>query len=188
MYPALLERLTMAISRARKALFLGLGSALTITASTFGVAYAGPVTAAVPEAVPAETTTTTTEEMPLAFETLNYPHSATIKADTGALLKRGNGNLVMKTACTGSDDILIYSRVGIRDFCFDVKAKPAYLTLEIPQAYGIWTGADPVKTTIKETDGTVTAFNAVANDFTGFGESGSTEGDATIVVELRVNG
>ncbi|WP_327166749.1 hypothetical protein [Streptomyces zaomyceticus] len=173
----------MAISRARKALLLGLGSALTITASTLGVAHAEPVTGA----VAAATATTTTEEMPLAVETLNYPNAATIKADTGALLKRGNGNLVMKT-CTGTDDILIYSRVGIRDFCFDVKAKPAYLTLEIPQAYGIWTTNDPVKTTLKETDGTVSAFNAPANDFTGFGESGSTDGEGTILVELRING
>ncbi|MEU3401783.1 hypothetical protein [Streptomyces filamentosus] len=179
MFPALLERLKMAIFRARKALLLGLGSVLTITASTLGIAHAGPSSAAV------SVVTASSEVMPLAVETLNYPNAAQIKADTGALLKRGNGNLVMKS-CTGTDDILIYSRLGIRDYCFDVKAKPAYLTLEIPQAYGIWTTADPVKTTLRETNGTVTTLTAPARDFTGFGESGSVDGDGTILLELRI--
>ncbi|MFE3127451.1 hypothetical protein ACFXHD_28995 [Streptomyces hydrogenans] len=180
---ALSERHAVAISRARKALLLGLGSVLVAAASTLGVAHAEPgaeVVAAV-----------TGDEMPSSVEKLGYPNAAAIQADTGALLKRGDGNLVIETCASTStgaplNDITIYSRVGIRDFCFDVKAKPAFLTLEIPEAYGIWTTGDPVKSTLKEADGTVTVINAPANDFTGYGEAGSVDGEGTILVELRI--
>ncbi|MFK3734628.1 hypothetical protein ACI2LJ_30675 [Streptomyces sp. NPDC088090] len=130
-------------------------------------------------------TAATGDEMPSSVEKLDYPNAAAIQADTGALLKRGNGNLLLKT-CDGSDDITVYSRVGVKDFCFDVKAKPAFLTLEIPEAYGIWTSGDPVKNTLKKPDGTVAVVNAPANDFTGYGEAGSVDGEGTILVELRI--
>ncbi|MFE9614207.1 hypothetical protein [Streptomyces sp. NPDC006012] len=123
-------------------------------------------------------------DMPYAIEDFNYPGAAQIQEETGALLKRGDGHMVM-TSCDGSEDIQIMSRTGQQDFCFDITAKPAFLTLEIPQAYGIWTSADPVKTTIREDDGTTTVINAPANDFTGYGESGAS-GDPTMLIELRV--
>lgn len=122
--------------------------------------------------------------MPYAIEDFNYPGAAQIREETGALLKRGDGHMVM-TSCDGSEDIQIMSRTGQQDFCFDITAKPAFLTLEIPQAYGIWTSADPVKTTIREDDGTTTVINARANDFTGYGESGAS-GKPTMLIELRV--
>ncbi|MGW2349703.1 hypothetical protein [Actinacidiphila glaucinigra] len=144
---------------------------------TLGVAYAD-------NGSTAASATTTASEMPHAIEDFDYPGAAQIQEETGALLKRGDGHLLMRT-CDGSEDILIMSRTGQKDFCFDVTAKPAFLTLEIPQAYGIWTSADPVKTTIREDDGTTTVINAPANDFTGYGESGAS-GNPTMLIELRV--
>ncbi|MFB7030217.1 MULTISPECIES: hypothetical protein [unclassified Streptomyces] len=128
--------------------------------------------------------------MPSAVEGFTYPNAAQIQEQTGGLLKRGDGNILL-TACDGSQDLAVYVRptpTGQEDFCFDVKAKPAYLTLELPQAYGIWTSGDPVKNTLKKADGSTTVVNAPANDFTGYGESGSTEGEATVLVELRIAG
>lgn len=147
--------------------------------ATFGVAYADGGSDAV-------TTTSNETGMPYLVEDLNYPGAAQIQADTGAVLKRGDGHMIM-TACNGTQDIQIMSRTGQKDFCFAVTAKPAFLTLEVPQAYGIWTSADPVKTTIREDDGTTTVINAPANDFTGYGEAGAS-GDPTTLIELRVSG
>ncbi|MFI9614075.1 hypothetical protein ACIHCM_20830 [Streptomyces sp. NPDC052023] len=132
----------------------------------------------------ATSATTADGDMPYAVEDFNYPGAARIQEETGALLKRGNGHMVMRS-CDGSEDVLIMSRIGQLDFCFDVTAKPAFLTLEIPEAHGIWTSADPVKTTIREDDGTTTVINAPANDFTGYGESGAS-GEPTMLIELRV--
>ncbi|WP_432087342.1 hypothetical protein [Streptomyces sp. bgisy095] len=171
----------MAIPRVRKALLIALGTALAVSATTFGVAQA--VTGSVPMAAAAG-------DMPSAVEGFAYPNAAQIEEQTGGLLKRGDGNILL-TACDGSQDLAVYVRptpAGQEDFCFDVKAKPAYLTLELPQAYGIWTSGDPVKNTLKKADGSTTVVNAPANDFTGYGESGSTEGEATVLVELRIAG
>ncbi|MEU7401787.1 hypothetical protein [Streptomyces sp. NPDC044948] len=126
-----------------------------------------------------------TDEMPHAVEDFNYPGASRIHEETGALLKRGDGHIVM-TSCDGSEDIWIMSRTGQQDFCFDITAKPAFLTVEIPKAHGIWTSADPVKTTVREDDGTTTVINAPANDFTGYGESGAS-GEPTMLIELRVS-
>ncbi|MFB6985280.1 hypothetical protein ACFC0C_26640 [Streptomyces sp. NPDC056178] len=166
----------MVISHARKTLLVGLATVLAATATAFGVT----------EAVNGSIATAATEgDMPYAVEDFNYPDAAKIEAETGAILKRGDGHLLM-TSCDGTEDIMIKSRSGQKDFCFNVTAKPAYLTLEIPQAYGIWTSADPVKTTIKEDGGTTTVINAPANDFTGYGEAGQSGGKPTTLIELRV--
>ncbi|MFI1727658.1 hypothetical protein ACH40E_00125 [Streptomyces acidicola] len=160
-----------------KKFLVGLAAVFAATATVF----------AVTEAVQGSVATAAAgSDMPYAVEDFNYPGAAKIEAETGAILKRGDGHMVM-TACNGSEDISIMSRAGQKDFCFDVTAKPAFLVLEIPQAYGIWTSADPVKTTIREDDGTTTVINAPANDFTGYGEAGET-GEPTTLIELRVAG
>lgn len=169
----------MAIGRAGKALMACAVLVPVATVTTLGVAHAdndGSATVAV----------SANGEMPYAVEDFSYPGAAKIEADTGAVLKRGDGHLLM-TACNGNEDILIMSRTGQKDFCFDVTAKPAFLTLEIPRAYGIWTSADPVKTTLREEDGTTTVIDAPANDFTGYGESGASQ-QPTVLIELRVTG
>lgn len=169
----------MAISRVRKALLAGLASALAVVTTTFSVAHAAADSVAA--------TTAAAAGMPLAIEDFTYPGAARIQAETGAVLKRGDGRLVM-TTCDGNEDIMIMARTGQKDFCFDVKAKPAYLSLELQKAYGIWTSDDPVKTTLKKDDGTTTVITAPANNFTGYGESGSVDGEATTLIELRIAG
>ncbi|MFI0242926.1 hypothetical protein [Streptomyces sp. NPDC016845] len=123
--------------------------------------------------------------MPTLAEDFNYPGAARIFEETGVLLKRGDGHIV-KVACDGTNDIWIMSNeVGSADHCFDVTTRPAFLTLELPKAHGIWTEAYPVKTTVREDDGTTTVINAPANNFTGYGESGAS-GERTMLIELRV--
>ncbi|MER6853989.1 hypothetical protein AB0A81_39755 [Streptomyces flaveolus] len=167
------------VIRARRTLVAMLVSVLAASAATFGVAYAdnGGAAAGATEA---------DGEMPYVIEDLNYPGAAKIEVETGAVLKRGDGHMVM-ASCDGNQDIQVLSRTGQKDFCFNVTAKPAFLSLEIPKAYGIFTTSDPVKTTLREGDGTTTVINAPANDFTGYGESGDS-GDPTVLIELRVAG
>ncbi|MET9881326.1 hypothetical protein ABZZ36_43175 [Actinacidiphila glaucinigra] len=150
---------------------------LACAATTLGVARADDRN---------NTTLAAEADMPYAIEDFTYPDAQKIAEETGAVLKRGDGHLLF-TTCDGSEDILIMSRHGQKDFCFDATTKPAYLALEIPQAYGIWTSAYPVKTTVKEDDGTTTVINAPANDFTGYGEAGA-DGDPTMLIELRITG
>ncbi|MGO4462611.1 hypothetical protein AB4039_35790 [Streptomyces sp. M-16] len=164
----------MAISFVRKLLLVGLAAAIAGTTTVLSVAEAAPTTA-------------TTGEMPYAIEDFSYPNAAKIKEDTKQqlILKRGNGNLLY-IPCTGSEDIKIESTAGQAYYCFDIKAKPAYVELELPSAYGIWTKADPVHVTI-EADGKSTSLDAPANRFTGYGEAGA-NGTVSTLIELRVAG
>lgn len=148
---------------------------MAVAATGFGLAHAEPHAAA-PAAV-SET------EIPSLLENFSYPGSAAIKADSGITLKRGDGRINL-IACEGVADIKIISRTGDKTFCFDVKAKPAYVTLELPDAYGITTAAYPVRTTIKA-DGKTDVIEAPANDFTGYGEAGASRVRSTLI-ELRV--
>uniref|UniRef100_UPI003C797610 hypothetical protein n=1 Tax=unclassified Streptomyces TaxID=2593676 RepID=UPI003C797610 len=164
----------MAVIRERRILMVGLAvvAAAAAMIGTTTVAN-GSAAAAVAES-----------DMPYAVEDFNYPGAAKIEVETGAILKRGDGHMLM-TVCDGAEDIMIKSRLGQKDYCFTITAKPAFLTLEIPQAYGIWTSADPVKNTLRQENGTATVIDAPANDFTGYGEAGST-GEPTTLIELRV--
>ncbi|GAA3087382.1 hypothetical protein GCM10017562_67080 [Streptomyces roseofulvus] len=168
----------MTMSHTRKALLAGLAGVLAATATMLGVAQAAPSTSVA--AAAAET------EMPYALEDFSYPYAGKIQADTGVVLKHGDGHLLM-TTCDGTQDILIESRFGAKQFCFNVTARPAYLALEIPQAYGIWTSDDPVKTSIKEESGATQVVSAPANDFTGYGEA-SDASNPTMLIELRITG
>jgi hypothetical protein len=149
-------------------------SALALT--TLSLAAAPPATA---DSLPG------VDAMSYAVEDFSYPDAATILAEKAITLKRGDGNLTLQ-ACDGTQDMTVNTRSGLKDYCFDVKTKPAYLSLELPSAYGIWTEAYPVKTTI-EANGTKTVIDAPANDFTGYGEA-TAERIKSSLIELRVTG
>ncbi|MGW0468474.1 hypothetical protein ACWDX6_24950 [Streptomyces sp. NPDC003027] len=168
----------MARSRALKALLVGLTSAFAITATTLGVAHAA-----------GESVTTTTEasvDMPPAIEDFTYPNAEKIEAETGAILKRGDGHLLL-AACDGNEDLRVLSRTKpSMDFCFDVTARPAFLELKIPVFYGIVPVSDPVKVTVEHKDGTTQTATAPTNKLTGFGESGNPATEDVTLVELRI--
>ncbi|SEE59245.1 trypsin-like serine protease [Streptomyces sp. TLI_105] len=161
--------------RARRYLAASLPSALALTAASLTVA---PSSAA--DSWPAAA-----DGMAYAVEDFSYPDAAAIQAEKAITLKRGDGNLMLQ-ACDGTQDMTVNTRSGLKDYCFDVKTKPAYLSLELPSAYGIWTEAYPVKTTI-EADGTKTVIDAPANDFTGYGEA-TQDRIKSSLIELRVTG
>lgn len=163
--------------RMRKSILLGVSLALAAAAMTFGVAHADSS---------GSSTAVAEIGMPSAVEDFSYPNAAKIEAETGAVLKRGDGHLLF-VSCDGSEDIKIESVHGQQYFCFRVAAKPAFLTLEIPKAYGIWTTDDPVEATVQKDDGTSTVIDAPAGGFTGYGEAGA-DRQRTTLIELRVEG
>ncbi|RPK23174.1 hypothetical protein EES37_38250 [Streptomyces sp. ADI91-18] len=167
----------MAISRARKALFITLIGATAALGgfTTLGVAHAGPQS---PSGV------TAGGEMPSAVEGFAYPNAPKIQAEQQILLKRGDGHITLADCNAGTPDIKVRSRTGQKFFCFDVNAPKGYVTLELPASYGLWTKDYPVKATITAA-GTQTVIDAPANDYKPFGESGDS-GAKSILVELRV--
>ncbi|MDD9381232.1 hypothetical protein M8Z33_32190 [Streptomyces sp. ZAF1911] len=166
----------MAISRARKALLTGLVGAAAAVAgvASLGVAHAGPQA---PAAVAAA-------DMPIALEDFSYPDAARILADQKITLKRGDGNIVFVDCAAGTPDITVKSRIAQKNFCFDVIGTKGWLTLELPDAFGIWTEAHPVQAKITA-DGQETVVDAPANDYKPFGEAGDS-GTPSVLVELRV--
>jgi len=165
----------VAISRARKALFVG---SVAVIATSVGigaltVAQAAPQTAA---------TTAAATTMPSAVEDFAYPNAAKILQDRQITLKRGDGH-IMLTDCAQPWDLQVRSRLG--HFCFAVNGKKGLLTLELPDSFGIDTTEHPVSATL-DVGGKESVVNAPANDFTPMGESGST-GERSILVELRVS-
>ncbi|MFD4050562.1 ricin-type beta-trefoil lectin domain protein [Streptomyces sp. NPDC058611] len=166
----------MAISRARKALFTGLvgGTAALAGIASLGVAYAGPQSPAAASAA----------EMPFAVEDFSYPDAARILADQKITLKRGDGHIVFVDCAAGTPDITVKSRIAQKNFCFDVVGNKGWLTLELPDAFGIWTEAHPVQAKITA-DGQETVVNAPANDYKPFGEAGDAS-TPSVLVELRV--
>ncbi|MFE1483774.1 hypothetical protein [Streptomyces griseus] len=150
---------------------------MTVATTTLGVAQAD---------ISKDSTSTVTSSVPSAVEDFIHPNATQIETETGAVLKHGDGHIVFMK-CDGSEDIQIESAHGQNYFCFRLIAKPAFLALEIPKAYGIWTTDDPVKATVQKADGTSTVINAPAGKFTGYGEAGE-DRERTTLIELRVAG
>ncbi|WP_053728810.1 hypothetical protein [Streptomyces sp. WM6378] len=179
----------MTTIRARKALISGaVGAAAAATALVaFTAAEAAPRSAA------AAAATTTAADMPSTVETFAYPNAAKILADQKIVLKRGDGRILL-TDCASAWDIQVESRTGGVYFCFAVSGKQGYLTMELPDTYGIWTKEHPVKATLTaKSDGEQSVVNAPAAEagqetgYTPVGETGNI-GKRSALVELRVTG
>ncbi|MFD9398154.1 hypothetical protein ACFWA4_04945 [Streptomyces sp. NPDC060011] len=168
----------MAIPRARKALMLGASSAvaaiLAAVALTSGTpASAQPVTAG------------SATDMRSAVETFDYPGADRVYQDRKITLKRGDGHITL-VDCDDAWNIKIESRLDNGGYCFRATAKTGSLTLELPDAYGVWTEDHPVKATLTA-DGKETVVSVPTDDYQPVGEAGDT-GLRSVLVELRVTG
>ncbi|MFF0967207.1 hypothetical protein ACWDQO_20670 [Streptomyces sp. NPDC003703] len=121
--------------------------------------------------------------MPHLVEDFSYPGAEKIRAEQGITLKRGDGHITL-TDCAASYDIMVKSRTAQKNYCFTVLGKTGLLTLELPDAFGLWTQQHPVQATLTA-DGKKTVVKAPANDYTPMGEAGAT-GVPSVLVELRV--
>ncbi|WP_406216672.1 hypothetical protein [Streptomyces decoyicus] len=166
----------MAIPHARKALLASFVGALSLSAVMAGLTLAQ----AAPQDDPSPAAAT---EMPSAVEDFSYPNAARILQDQKIALKRGDGHITL-SGCDSAHDIMVKSRTGQMDYCFTVHGTKGYLTMELADAFGMWTEGHPVQATITA-DGKETVINAPKNDYKPLGEAGSSE-KRSVLLELRV--
>jgi len=172
----------MSISRVRKTLLAGLTAALVV-----GL---GASALALPKTTPAaEISNAASNELPLLVEDFAHPNAAKLQQERGVTLKHGDGHVWLTDVtalneCVGASNIAVEARTGV--FCFKTDAKSGFLTLELPDAFNIWTQAHPVRATLTA-EGKSTVVNAPADDLTSVGESGDT-GLRSVLVEIRVTG
>ncbi|QRX96840.1 hypothetical protein JNO44_10040 [Streptomyces noursei] len=143
------------------------------------------VAQAAPQTTPAVTGAAASTEMPSAVEDFTYPGAAKILEERKITLKRGDGR-IMLADCDSAYDVMVESRTGKNYFCFTISGKQGYLTMELPDAYAMWTKDHPVKATITA-DGATTVVNAPKNQYTSMGETGNA-GKRSVLVELRTTG
>ncbi|WP_146104736.1 hypothetical protein [Streptomyces cinnamoneus] len=125
------------------------------------------------------------DDMPFAVEKFEYPDSAKILKEKGITLQRGDGHIVLAD-CAVSNDIEIRTRVGQKNYCFEVKSRPGDLTLQIPQAFSIAVKDFQVAATIK-VDGAESNIN-VKNGLATFGEAGTPPTGRADLIRLKVAG
>ncbi|MFC8764745.1 hypothetical protein ACFUAG_29065 [Streptomyces sp. NPDC057193] len=171
------------ISRARRA-FVGVAVALGLTGTALAtLAIAQPsANAAAAADDPAS--------MPYAVEDFAYPGAARIELEQGIKIKRGDGLLVL-VDCTQPWDVMVETRIQSgRNYCFDALGPAGYLTVEIPDAYAIWTKAVSVQAKLTA-DGSTTSstVNVAKNAVKPVGEGdGNTGNKRSVLVEIRITG
>ncbi|GAA3972216.1 hypothetical protein GCM10022384_23760 [Streptomyces marokkonensis] len=123
--------------------------------------------------------------IPYAVEDFNYPGADRILEERGITLKRGDGHITL-VPCTDTWNIKIESRLDNGGYCFRATTGSGYLSLELPDAYGVWTEDRPVEATLTA-EGRETVVKVPSNEYQPVGESGDT-GLRSVLVELRVTG
>lgn len=125
--------------------------------------------------------------MPSAVETFEHPGAAKAFAERAIKLKKGDGHIFL-TDCSVSRDIQVDSRLIAEPYCFSVSAKSGYLSLELPDAYAIWTEDQAVRAKVTA-EGKETIVNIPKNDMMPVGEGDSPSGEKrSVLIELRVSG
>ncbi|WP_331764065.1 hypothetical protein OG944_38665 (plasmid) [Streptomyces anulatus] len=172
----------MSILPVRKMLLAGLTAALVVGlgASALAIPHTGPA---------ANRANAADGGMPLLVEDFVHPGAAKLKQERGVTLKHGDGHVWLTDVtalndCVSASNIAIEARTGV--FCFKTDAKSGYLTLELPDAFNIWTQDHPVRATLTA-EGKSTVVDAPADELTPVGESGDT-GLRSVLVEIRVTG
>jgi hypothetical protein len=115
-------------------------------------------------------------------ETFDYPGAAQIQADRDILLKKGDGHLLLTDCAVGADLIQVRSRN--RDpFCFRVSAAGAWVTMELPDAYLVFSDSKHTTTADYTIDGVSDSATVAPGSAAGIGE-GQTEGAKGVLLKL----
>lgn len=172
----------MTTTPARKTVVTGAIATFTACAAVAALSVAQ---AAPRDTKEASGATLSTTDMPSSVEQFAYPNAAQILKDQKITLKQGDGHILL-TDCASAYDIKVESRTGKMYFCFAVTGKQGFVTMELPEAYGLWAQTRPVQAKITA-DGTETVINAPKGVYKPMGETGN-DGAPSMLVELRVNG
>jgi hypothetical protein len=154
-------------------------AAVTVGATLFGAA-AGAVAGDPKKAVQAAA-----DEPTSIVETFDYPGAEQISADRDILLKKGDGHLLLTDCVTGADLIQVRSRN--RDpFCFRLTAPTGWLTLELSDAFLVF--SDSKHTTVADytVDGVSDSTTVAPGGAEGIGEGSGTTGHPAVLLKLSV--
>ncbi|WP_338686580.1 hypothetical protein QD712_37740 [Streptomyces acidiscabies] len=169
----------MAIPRARKALGLGLTGAVVAGLGVMALPLGAEAS------VPTTVTAAADAKMPSAVEDFSYPGADRVLQERKITLKRGDGRILLAD-CAGTWNIKIESRLDSNGYCFRTTAKTGFLSLELPDAYGVWTEDHPVSAKLTAA-GKETVVKVPADEYQPVGEAGATDLHS-VLVELRVTG
>ncbi|MFJ6380820.1 hypothetical protein ACIQI7_12600 [Kitasatospora sp. NPDC092039] len=133
-------------------------------------------------------------DMPTAVEDFQYPEADRILTERKITLKRGDGRILLKegpghtvpTSCQAGNEIFVESRLDRLGYCFTVSGTTGYLTMELPDAYGIWTEDRSVSAKLVAA-GQEKQVNIGPNSVEPVGES-LPGGKRSVLVELRITG
>ncbi len=133
-------------------------------------------------------------DMPTAVEDFQYPEAERILTERKITLKRGDGHIRLKegpdhtvpTSCQAANEIFVESRLDRLGYCFTVSGTTGYLTMELPDVYGIWTEDRSVSAKLVAA-GQEKQVNIGPNSVEPVGES-LPGGKRSVLVELRVTG
>ncbi|MEX3102389.1 hypothetical protein DF268_36450 [Streptomyces sp. V2] len=122
--------------------------------------------------------------MPSAVEDFSYPGADQVFQERKITLKRGDGRITLVN-CGESWNIKIESRLTEGGYCFRATAKTGFLSLELPEAFGVWTDDHPVSATLTAA-GKETVVKVPVDEYKPVGETNT--GLHSVLVELRVTG
>jgi len=146
-------------------------------------------------AAPADQRAAAAADMTSVVEDFVHPGAERILQDRKIVLKRGDGNVMLKPGngeggmsdCLGAKDVFVESRLDKRGFCFVTTDATGYLTMEIPDAFFLWTQDQAMQATVTAEDGKTTVYKAAKNEVTEIGETDSPGGEKrSVLVELRI--
>ncbi|MFD9032569.1 hypothetical protein ACFVZW_15665 [Streptomyces sp. NPDC059567] len=169
----------MAISRVRKVLMLGTSG---VVVAWFGAVALTTGAQAAPQTM---ATAEVATEMPVAVENFSYPDAERILQERRITLKRGDGHITL-VPCSQTWDIKVESRFDINGYCFKVTSDTGFLTLELPDVWGVWTKSNPIEATLTA-EGEETVLDLPANKYQAVGETGDS-GLRSVLVEMRITG
>ncbi|MFH8590397.1 hypothetical protein [Streptomyces rimosus] len=119
---------------------------------------------------------------PSAVEDFNYPQADKIFKETGLLLKRGDGHIVLAQCDSAPGLVEVFARDKGK-FCFRVTGKQGYLSMELARVYAIKGNDFKLRANMTVNNRDV-SFDVAKNTWTAVGETADPTGRDHILLEL----
>jgi hypothetical protein len=128
------------------------------------------------------------DPQPALVEKFAYPGSAQIKADRGIDLKAGDGHILLVECVDGANQLKVESTAfpqGRNTFCFKVTGTRGSITMELPEAYLVFSNDYNVVATWRTESGEVRTTTLQKNKPNAIGEG--VTGAPGPLIELTAN-
>ncbi|MGW0787324.1 hypothetical protein ACWD04_03500 [Streptomyces sp. NPDC002911] len=148
---------------------------------------AAVVTVAHADEAQVRTAATAADELPpYAVEDFAYPQADKIEAELGIVLKRGDGHITLADCASGGSLLEVYSRTKGR-FCFRAIGDSGYLSLEVPEVYGVKGSTSHETDVTLTTEGDEQNISVAKDEWKAVGQSADPEGRDYVLVELSTS-